>query len=78
MNLGSRFANKDVAFALCSTALACPLVGLQAEWTLAVPSVIEFGLQEDAPLHRVTGAVILTDGSLVVADHGNYRLLQVS
>ena len=39
---------------------------------------MEFGVQDGIPLHDVTGAVFLMDGSLVVADAGNHRLLHVS
>ncbi len=64
--------------AMWSGSAADPASALQAEWHLAVAPVSEFGLREGLALHRVTGAVVLTDGSLVIADAGNHRLLHVS
>ena len=46
------------------------------EWRLTSPR-LEFGLG-DEPVHRVVGAVLLNDGSLAIADGGNYRVVLVS
>ncbi len=46
------------------------------KWRLASPR-LEFGRTTE-PLHRVAGAVLLNDGSLAIADGGNYRIVLVS
>ena len=46
------------------------------EWHLASPR-LEFGRTTES-LHRVTGAVLVDDGSLAIADGGNYRIVLVS
>ena len=47
------------------------------EWKLAGSPTVEVG-REDPTLHRVTDAVILDDGTIAVADAGNYRILLFS
>ena len=46
------------------------------KWRLASPR-LEFGRSAE-PLHRVVGAVLVDDGSLAIADGGNYRIVLVS
>lgn len=46
------------------------------EWRLASPR-LEFGLTTDL-LHLVSGAVLVADGTLAIADAGNHRIVLVS
>jgi hypothetical protein len=51
--------------------------GVPAEWTLnRTPHMVIGG--DDPALHRVAGAAVLQDGTIVIGDAGNYRILLFS
>ena len=67
-----------LAAASCLAPAASAHASQQAEWRLAESPEFEVGRDGEVWLNRVQDAVFTADGSLVIADAGNNRMLRLS